>query len=175
MPFARIARYNVFKRGELGVWQGRIDLGAGTIIAEHFNPTARAMVAVEEIFEIEKTVKADPRFQEALRRRGLLDELEFICVDPWTVGDFGHAIEQGRRVLNCFIWMRTFPLDNYYAHPVEGLHALIDLATLEVLARRRPFRGERRLHPGAAHAAELRCRPPHRLPPALGAARRRAA
>ncbi len=56
-----------------------------------------------------------------------------MCVDPWTVGDFGHAAEQGRRVLNCFIWMRTFPLDNYYAHPVEGLHALIDLATLEIL------------------------------------------
>jgi primary-amine oxidase len=29
--------------------------------------------------------------------------------------------------------MRNFPLDNYYAHPVEGLHALIDLSTLEVL------------------------------------------
>ena len=56
-----------------------------------------------------------------------------MCIDPWTVGDFGHAIEQGRRVLNCFVWMRTFPLDNYYAHPVEGLHALIDLSTLEVL------------------------------------------
>ena len=29
--------------------------------------------------------------------------------------------------------MRTFPLDNYYAHPVEGLHALIDLGNLEIL------------------------------------------
>ena len=91
------------------------------------------MVAIEEVLEIEKTVKADPRFREALRRRGLLNEVEQMCVDPWTVGDFGHVIEQGRRVLNCFIWMRTFPLDNYYAHPVEGLHALIDVSTLEVL------------------------------------------
>ena len=91
------------------------------------------MVAVEEVLLIEKTVKADPRFQEALRRRGLADELDNMCIDPWTVGDFGHAIEQNRRVLNCFVWMRNFPLDNYYAHPVEGLHALIDLSTLEVL------------------------------------------
>jgi len=30
--------------------------------------------------------------------------------------------------------MRTFPLDNFYAHPVEGLHALIDLSNLEVIA-----------------------------------------
>ena len=91
------------------------------------------MVAIEEVLLIEATVKADPRFQEALLRRGLLDELEYMCVDPWTVGNFGHEIENGRRVLNCFIWMRTFPLDDYYAHPVEGLHALVDLATLEIL------------------------------------------
>ena len=78
-------------------------------------------------------VKADARFQEALRRRGLLAELEYICVDPWTVGDFNIPIEQGRRVLNCFVFMRTFPLDNFYAHPIEGLHALIDVSTLEVL------------------------------------------
>ncbi len=131
--FARIARYNVYKRGRPGVQQGLIDLRAETIISEHFNPEARAMVALAEVLEIEATVKADARFQEALRRRGLIDYLDFMCIDPWTVGDFGHEIEKGRRVLNCFVWMRTFPLDNYYAHPVEGLHALIDLSNLEVL------------------------------------------
>ncbi len=131
--FERIARFNAFRRGHVGVWQGRIDLKTGKVVSEHFDETARAMVAVEEVFDIERTVKADPRFQEALRRRGLLAELDFMCVDPWTVGDFGNEIEKGRRVLICFIWMRTFPLDNYYAHPVEGLHALIDLATLEIL------------------------------------------
>src|SRR5207248_1320425 len=96
-------------------------------------PNARPMVAVEEIFLIEETVKADARIQEALRRRGLLDELEYVCVDPWTIGNFGHEIEADRRVLTCFLWMRTFPLDNYYAHPIEGLHALVDLTTLEIL------------------------------------------
>ena len=117
----------------MGVLEGKIDLGAGKVVTQAFKPDARAMVAIEEVLLIEATVKADPRFQEALRRRGLLNELEYMCVDPWTVGNFGHAIENGRRVLNCFVWMRTFPLDNYYAHPVEGLHALVDLATLEIL------------------------------------------
>ena len=129
----RIARFKIYRRGVMGVWEGKIDLGAGKVVAKAFKPDARAMVAMEEVLLIEATVKADPRFQEALRRRGLLDELEYMCIDPWTVGNFGHAIEKGRRVLNCFVWMRTFPLDNYYAHPVEGLHALVDLATLEIL------------------------------------------
>ncbi len=132
-PVARVAQFNIYRIGVMGVWQGRIDLESGEIISKSFREDARAMVALEEVLLIEKTVKEDSRFQEALRRRGLIDKLELMCVDPWTVGDFGHDIEKGRRVLNCFVWMRTFPLDNYYAHPVEGLHALIDLSTLEIL------------------------------------------
>jgi primary-amine oxidase len=132
-PFPRIVRFNIYRRGVMGVWQGRADLECDEVIFETFRPDARAMVAVEEVLLIEKTVKADPRFQEALRRRGLLAEVDNMCIDPWTVGQFGYEEEQGRRVLNCFVWMRTFPLDNYYAHPVEGLHALIDLSTLEIL------------------------------------------
>ena len=114
-------------------------LNVGRIVGTKFRENARAMVAVEEVLLIEKTAKADPRFQEALRRRGLLDELEFMCIDPWTVGNFGFPAEEGRRLLNCFVWMRTSPLDNYYAHPVEGLHATVDLATLEIVEVRDHF------------------------------------
>ncbi len=127
---ARVARFHVYQHGVMGVWQGLVDLGSAKVISKTFREKARPMLAVQEILQIEATVKADARFQEALRRRGLLAELEYICVDPWTTGDFNIPIEQGRRVLNCFIWMRMFPLDNYYAHPVEGLHALIDVSTL---------------------------------------------
>ena len=174
-PVERIARFKIYRRGVTGVWEGKIDLGAGKVVAKAFKPDARAMVAIEEVLLIEATVKADPRFQEALLRRGLLDELEYMCVDPWTVGNFGHEIENGRRVLNCFIWMRTFPLDNYYAHPVEGLHALVDLATSGDPARRGSFRGERRLHPSPAYAAQFRCGSADRISQAVGAPGRRAA
>jgi primary-amine oxidase len=130
---ARVARFHVYQRGVMGVWEGLVDLGSAAVVEKRFIENARPMLAVQEILLIEETVKADARFQEALRRRGLLAELANICVDPWTVGDFHVPIEQGRRVLNCFIWMRMFPLDNYYAHPVEGLHALIDVNSLGVL------------------------------------------
>ena len=85
--FPRIARFNIYRRGVMGVWQGRADLESGEVISETFRADARAMVAVEEALLIEKTVKADPRFQEALRRRGLLAEVDNMCIDPWTVGN----------------------------------------------------------------------------------------
>jgi hypothetical protein len=85
-PFPGIVRFNIYPRGAMGVWQGRADLQSGEVISETFRADARAMVAVEEVLLIEKTVKADPRFQEALRRRGLLAEVDNMCIDPWTVG-----------------------------------------------------------------------------------------
>jgi primary-amine oxidase len=129
----RVARFNIYRRGVMGVWQGRVDLATGEVLHTVFREDARPMVAVEEVLLIEKTVRQDARFRAALQRRGLLDSVEFMCIDPWTVGNFGFGVEEGRRVLNCFVWMRLFTNDNYYAHPVEGLHALIDISTLEII------------------------------------------
>jgi primary-amine oxidase len=129
----RIARFHIYRRGVMGVWDGLADLEAGKVVSATFLEKARPMIAIKEILMIEETVKADARFQEALRRRGLLADLEKMCIDPWTVGDFNVPMEQGRRVLICFVWMRLYPLDNFYAHPVEGLHAFIDVSTLEVI------------------------------------------
>jgi primary-amine oxidase len=131
-PPPRVARFHVYRRGVMGVWDGLVDLGRAKVVSAVCQEKARPMIAIKEILQIEETVKADARFQEALRRRGLLGDLENMCVDPWTVGDFNIPMEQGRRVLICFIWMRMFPLDNFYAHPVEGLHVFIDVSTLEV-------------------------------------------
>src|SRR5580658_5510048 len=82
-PIQRIARFNIYRRGVMGVVSGKFDLGSGALLWQVFREDARAMVALEEVLQIERTVKADPRFQEALRRRGLLDEVDNMCIDPW--------------------------------------------------------------------------------------------
>ena len=130
---ARLARFHVYRHGVMGVWEGILDLDKAKILSNEFIEKARPMLSVEEILLLEQTVKADARFREALRRRGLLAEVDNICVDPWTVGNFNVPIEQGRRVIDAHICLRTMPLDNFYAHPVEGLHALVDVSTLEVV------------------------------------------
>ncbi len=57
---ARTARFNVYRRGFPGVWQGKVDLRTGEVRDQRFRADARAMVAVQEVLLIEKTVKADP-------------------------------------------------------------------------------------------------------------------
>src|SRR5277367_6999161 len=42
----RVARFNVYRSGAAGVWQGRVDLRTGHVTDKTLNATARPMVAV---------------------------------------------------------------------------------------------------------------------------------
>lgn len=128
----RQARFNVHKRGETGVWRGLIDLSGATILSIDFLADARPMISPEEFMMIEDAAKADPHFQAALKRRGLQD-MSLVCVDPWSAGNFGVPGEQNKRLAHTFVWVRQFELDNYYAHPVEGLNVVVDIDTMTVI------------------------------------------
>ncbi len=95
-------------------------------------PGAQPRIAPDEFLLAEKIAKEDPRFVEALAKRGITD-LSLVCSDPWSCGVFGHADEEDRRLIQTITWMRNRPYDNHYAHPVEGLSALVDINRGEVL------------------------------------------
>jgi len=90
------------------------------------------LATVAELMEAEELVKHDPRVREALTRRGV-DDLEAVQIDAWPAGNFGDADEAGRRLARCIPFLRPTPTDNEWAHPVEGLIALVDLNRLEIL------------------------------------------
>ena len=129
---ARCARVNVFAVGDIGVWRLKVSLSEAKVIECVHLPTARPMIQMEEFMAIEAAVKADERFIEACRKRGITD-LSLVCVDPWSGGNFGHEDETGRHVSYAFCWLRTRAKDNLYAHPIEGLNPVVDIKTLEVI------------------------------------------
>src|SRR5207253_10051070 len=89
-------------------------------------PEVQPCVMLDEFFECENALKADPAFQEALRKRGITD-YSLLMVDPWSAGNYGAEEEQTLRLARALTWVRSEPHDNGYAHPVEGLLALVDL------------------------------------------------
>ncbi len=95
-------------------------------------PGVQPAIMVEEVIASEKVLRAHPDFQAALHRRGITD-LALVMVDSWTVGNYGQAEEQTRRLLRSLAYLRYEPQDNGYARPIEGLVAYIDLNTMEVL------------------------------------------
>ena len=129
---AREARVNVFRTGDIGVWRLTVSITESKILTKKHLPDARPMIQLEEFMAIEDVVKADPRFVDACAKRGLTD-MSLVCVDPWSAGNFGVEGEEGRHLSHAFCWVKSSDNDNLYAHPIEGLHPVIDIKTLEVI------------------------------------------
>ncbi|WP_143342960.1 primary-amine oxidase, partial [Crossiella equi] len=97
-------------------------------------PGAQPCLTPEEFGECEQAVKADQRWREAMRRRGVQD-LDLAIVDAWTIGRAGEQDDARHgRFVHALTFVRTGPCDNPYARPVEGLVARVDLDTMAVLA-----------------------------------------
>jgi primary-amine oxidase len=96
-------------------------------------PGVQPSIMLDEFFECENTLKNDPGFQEALRNRGITD-FSLLMVDPWSAGYYGAEEERTLRLARAITWVRAEPNDNGYAHPVEGLLAVVDLNAMKVVS-----------------------------------------
>lgn len=95
-------------------------------------PGVQPTISFEEVLDVEQAVKADLRFQAAMRLRGISD-MSLVMVEPWPAGYYGSEDAPTRRLSRPIVFTRTTPDDNGHAHPVEGVVVLVDLATMEVL------------------------------------------
>jgi primary-amine oxidase len=89
-------------------------------------------ITIDEFFECERMVQANPGWQAAMRKRGVSD-FSLAMVDPWSAGYYGSADDPKRRLVRALTWIRTSELDNGYARPIEGLITLVDLDRMEVV------------------------------------------
>ena len=87
----------------------------------------------DEWHECDVALRAEPRLIEALRKRGITD-MSTVLFDVW--GYRGFLVPEqyaGRRVGWTDTWYRSAPGSNPYANPVNGLHCVVDLNTMELL------------------------------------------
>jgi primary-amine oxidase len=119
------------------VTEALVDLGTAEVIHWVAVDTATAPygqppVLFEEYDRCAELVKADPRWQAAMARRGITDTgLTFVA--PLSPGFFDIPAERGRRVLRGLTFLRDHVEDSPWAHPVEGLIADVDMISDEVL------------------------------------------
>jgi len=116
-----------------------VDLAARKVVAwqEHFTkvyPYGQPPVTIEEVFKVGDIVKRDSGWRHAMTRRGLNDaEIELVQVDPFSAGYFDREVEKGRRLVSAVSYWRRDAKDNGYAHPIEGVVALVDLIEEKVV------------------------------------------
>jgi primary-amine oxidase len=122
----RDARANVFLDNAPGVWRLTVSLTDAAITSKTFLPTMKPMIQLEQFLAIEGIVRAHPEFIAACARRGITD-MSMVCVDPWSAGNFGVPGEEGGYLSHTFSWVRLRENENFYAHPLEGLNAVVDI------------------------------------------------
>jgi primary-amine oxidase len=95
-------------------------------------PGAQPMVTGEDSARADQIVRADPRWQRAMLTRGVRD-LNNVAIIAWTAGYFAlPGTEQGR-VVRAIPYYYNGNTRNFYAHPIEGVVAHVNLTTGKVL------------------------------------------
>ena len=132
-PTDREAFIVILDNADGATYEAVVSLSRGVVTAWRHVPGVQPSIMLDEFFECENALKADPAFQEALRKRGITD-YGLLMVDPWSAGNYGAEEEQTLRLARALTWVRSEPGDNGYAHPVEGLLALVDLNRMKVVS-----------------------------------------
>jgi primary-amine oxidase len=132
-PLDRRATVVAHLREERTVVRAEVALGDGAVVAWAPRTDAQAPLTVTELLQCEEAVRADERWQAAMRARGI-EDLALAMVDPWPTGYNGEDDDPGRgRTLRPLTWVRRFEGDNGYARPVEGLVVRFSLDEMRVL------------------------------------------
>jgi primary-amine oxidase len=114
-------------------YEAVVSLSEGRVRSWEHVPGAQPAIVLDEFVECEAAVRADPRWQAAMRKRGVTD-LSLAMVDCWSAGNFGFPEDEGRRLVRALTWVRRHAHDNGYARPVANLLTVVDLNAMQVLA-----------------------------------------
>ncbi|MDX6285126.1 MAG: primary-amine oxidase [Frankiales bacterium] len=134
-PIDRQLRYLCWHRETRAAYEALVSATHERVVSVEPVPGVQPLYLLfAELYMGIELIKADERWQAALKRRGV-DNLDLIQIDPWPAGSHGLDFEEGgkRRLLRAVTYVLDDPGDNAYAHPVENLVVIVDLDQMEVV------------------------------------------
>ena len=131
-PIERNAFLVILDNDDGATYEAIVSLNEKKVTSWKHIPGVQPRVMFDEFAECEAVVKANPEFQAAIRKRGITDP-SLVMVDPWSAGNYGFEDEEGRRLVLARNFVRSSPTDNGYARPIEGVTAVVDLNSMEVV------------------------------------------
>jgi primary-amine oxidase len=112
-----------------------VDVDAASVVAKvDLDPATMGFgPCLDEDYElVDEIVKSDPRWLEAIAKRGIVD-VDKVCPVPLSAGVFGYEDEIGARVYRVLCFYQQHPTDFVWAHPVGGVIAHVDVSNRQVL------------------------------------------
>src|SRR5688500_16985956 len=129
-PFARQAFAVILDRKGNRTFEAVVDLPAAGVASWTEIKGVQPVVLEAEYDTFVRVVKADPRWQAAMRKRGH-DNFDAIQVDFWAVGQVAPQFQK-RRLLRAVAYFKG-EQNNFYGRPIEGVGVLVDMVSEKVV------------------------------------------
>jgi primary-amine oxidase len=129
-PTRREALVVVYERASNRTFEVLVDLKAKAIISWKEIPGVQPSLLEDDAKILEQAIRADVRWQEAMKKRGITD-LENVVIIDWAGGYFGLHDEEGFRFERGTSYYRGSSKGGAL-RPVEGVVAYVNLNTGEV-------------------------------------------
>jgi len=130
-PFDRRAFAVLLNEGKLV--EAHINLSAHAITSVTNVDNHQAALTIDEFLSAPELVKSDPRWQQAMARRGITDYTNILCL-PLSAGPVVDPVFAGRRLLNVPCIDKSGAGNNLWGKPVENLMATVDVVNKAVLS-----------------------------------------
>lgn len=132
-PLPRQAFVVVMDRTNSKVYEAVVDVtGGGKLVAYTEKPGVQPGILVDEFVFPQDLVRNDPRWQAAMKKRGITDFAE-VQIDVWAPGLLTEAeVASGRRLVRALSFYRG-GATNPYARPIEGVIATVDVNAEKVV------------------------------------------
>ncbi len=121
----------LYDRASNRTFEATVDVAAAKVSSWTERPGAQPAVLLSEFDEAPGLVKADARWLKAIERRGL--KPEDVAVDIWAYGAPDSALSRGARLLRAVSYLKG-GAKNFYASPIEGLTAIVNMNARKVEA-----------------------------------------
>ena len=129
-PVPRLA-FAIVKKGP-ETFEALVDTIRGKVLSwKQVEDVQTGLLPTVEWNLVQTIVRGNQEWQAAARKRGIENFREVICV-PNTVGYFGIAEEEGRRLVKVVCYSSSGS-NNYWGRPIEGLIAIVDLNARELV------------------------------------------
>jgi len=146
----------IYDRRANRTYEGVADLSTARVVSWKEIPGAQPAITGDDSGLADRIVRADPRWEQAMRERHITDPRN-VAIACWSAGYFAlPGTEQGR-IVRALSYYRASD-DNFFAHPVEGVVAHVNLTTGKIIDfldidRDAPVpRQDARLDPGSYRA-----------------------
>jgi primary-amine oxidase len=127
--FRREAFAIILDREKNRTYEAIVDLRAGRILSWKEVAGVQPLVLFGEYDTLQQIVKADARWQAAMRKRGI-EDFDKVAVDGWAVGQVDARLTG--RLLRGLSYFKG-DAANYYGRPIEGVTAIVNMNTQKVV------------------------------------------